>query len=395
MGIVNRRILSFFILLFYSIVLFSPMKVSAEENLPTRVINVVYDDSGSMIRTHQNNVDTWCQAKYSMEVFAAMLGERDTMNVYVMSDYDHGQTSAPPRLSLSGSDGSEANVAKVHNMITAAGNTPFNAVRKAYNDLANASADEKWLVILTDGAFEDGAFTNQQVDEYLSVKDEDINVMFMGMGADAADITASDEKHIYSEKAQNNAQILEKITQICTRIFNSNKLQVDVSSGDFSFDIPMSEIVVFAQGDGVSIDGITDGNGSHISPDKKPVNVRYSETPSSKGYTEFIVDDKLNGYIATFRGDFAPGHYTANVNAAQTVEVYYKPNVEIMLYLVDSEGQEVPYTDGVRSGDYEVKFGFVKAGTNEKVTQSTLLGDVKYDGAISFNHEEEKPCANG
>ena len=50
--------------------------VNADESLPTRVINVVYDDSGSMIKNKNKNVDTWCQAKYSMEVFASMLGEK-------------------------------------------------------------------------------------------------------------------------------------------------------------------------------------------------------------------------------------------------------------------------------------------------------------------------------
>ncbi|MBO7245625.1 MAG: hypothetical protein J6V56_02555 [Clostridia bacterium] len=51
--------------------------VSAETYIPSRVINLVYDDSGSMIRTDGAYVDTWCQAKYAMEVFAAMLGEKE------------------------------------------------------------------------------------------------------------------------------------------------------------------------------------------------------------------------------------------------------------------------------------------------------------------------------
>lgn len=65
---------------------------------PTRVINLVYDDSGSMIETdivdsngntvkYDELVDTWCQAKYAIEVFAALLGDNDTLNVYIMSSY--------------------------------------------------------------------------------------------------------------------------------------------------------------------------------------------------------------------------------------------------------------------------------------------------------------------
>ena len=63
------------ILLFLCVV---PVNVSATTHAPARVINVVYDDSGSMY----SGVDTWCRAKYSMEVFSAMLGDTDKMNVY-------------------------------------------------------------------------------------------------------------------------------------------------------------------------------------------------------------------------------------------------------------------------------------------------------------------------
>ena len=194
------------------------IQAKADEHLPKKVINVVYDDSGSMIE----NVDTWCQAKYSMEVFAAMLGDNDTMNVYVMSDYRNGVT-AGPKLTLEGRNGSANNVSQVHEMITNASSTPFNAVRKAYSDLTESIADEKWLVILTDGEFEDGKFTNAQVDEYLDAKADDIKVMFLGMGPDAAVITTKIEKNIYGEKAENNSEILEKITDICTQIFETNK----------------------------------------------------------------------------------------------------------------------------------------------------------------------------
>lgn len=61
------------ILLFLCVV---PVNVSATTHAPARVINVVYDDSGSMY----SGVDTWCRAKYSMEVFSAMLGDTDKMN---------------------------------------------------------------------------------------------------------------------------------------------------------------------------------------------------------------------------------------------------------------------------------------------------------------------------
>lgn len=59
-----------------------------------------------------------------MEVFAALLGEKDALNIYAMSDYEGGAQPAL-RLMLDGSAGQTANVEKVHGMLTKAGNTPF------------------------------------------------------------------------------------------------------------------------------------------------------------------------------------------------------------------------------------------------------------------------------
>ena len=380
-------IISIFIFLSF---LSHPLNLYAKENAPIRVINVVYDDSGSMIITGGSPVDTWCKAKYSMEVFAALLGNNDTMNIFVMSEFDNvGEVSDSPRLTLTGSSGADNNVKKVHEMITEAGNTPFYSVEKAYENLVYANAEEKWLVILTDGEFEDGAFKSSQVEEYLSHKQDNINVMFLGMGASAASINADEENHIFSEKAETNDQILSKITEISTRIFNSNKLEVDVNTGSFNFDIPMSELVVFAQGEDVHINGIVTGDGQNIGFDKTPVSVRYSEKPSSKGFTDFIVDKGLVGSVATFTGDFDAGDYTVDATGAKTIEIYYKPNVEIMLYLIGEDGNEAAYTEGVRAGDYKIGLGFVKAGTDKRISESRLLGDIRYSAGVQFNGTDD------
>ena len=60
-----------------------PLRTDAyTTNQRSKAIHVVYDDSGSMIRSGGVYLDRWEQAKYAMEVFAAMLEERDSMRVY-------------------------------------------------------------------------------------------------------------------------------------------------------------------------------------------------------------------------------------------------------------------------------------------------------------------------
>lgn len=364
---------------------------AAASAAPARVINVVYDDSGSMIQTGGELVDTWCQAKYAMEVFAALLGENDTMNIYVMSDFDNGKQGAGPKLTLNGSDGQSTNVTKIHSMVTTAGNTPFDSVRKAYSDLAAASADEKWLVVLTDGEFQ-GV---DDIDSYFAQKASDVQIMFLGMGANAAEITANESAGIFFEKAATSQQILNKITGICTRIFNSNRLEVNVSTKKITFDVPMSELVIFAQGANVSIQGITDSDGKNYLSSTLPVTVQYSERAATN-YQDFIVDQNLKGCILTFRDDFPAGSYSLDVSGADTIEVYYKPNVEIAAYLTDSTGSEVTELQNLKAGEYTISFGFVKAGTQERVNQSTLLGDVSYSAVVTNNGvEHETPYSSG
>lgn len=369
----------------------APLRIAAA-GVPDRVINVVYDDSGSMFRTGGRLVDTWCQAKYSMEVFAAMLGEKDQMNIYYMSDYEHG-TSAEPRLQLAGENGAETNVGQVHAEKTVAGNTPFNAVKKAYSDLNTTAANEKWLIILTDGEFQ-GVNGQEGIDDFLAQKSTDINVMFLGMGANAGGITEKPNDGIFYVEAQTSRQILKNVTDICTRVFSSHKLEVNVGAKTVSFDVPMSELTVFAQGANVSIDGIKRDDGTLVRSSRAPVEVKYSECDATN-YSNQPVKDLL-GKIAVFKDDFPAGVYTLDVSGAETVEIYYKTNIEVAAYLTDSQGNEVEDISDLAAGDYTLSFSFVKAGTKERVAESKLLGNISYEAVVTNNGvTHEKLYANG
>ena len=93
----------------------------------------------------------------------------------------------------------------------------------------------------------------------------------------------------------------------------------------------------------------------------------------------------LHGMIATFKDDFPAGDYTVDVSGAETVEIYYKPNIAVAAYLTDSSGQSVTDLSNLPAGEYTISFGFVKAGTSEPVAASTLLGDVSYEAVVTSN----------
>ena len=122
----------------------------ADQTQPrARVINVAYDDSGSM----DNGKKAWCQAHYALEVFANMLGENDVLNVFTMSDAEAGKTV--PCLTIYGSDSAQNRVDQAHAIFSARNSsTPYDVVINAKNHLDVQDPEaEHWLVVLTDGAF--------------------------------------------------------------------------------------------------------------------------------------------------------------------------------------------------------------------------------------------------
>ncbi len=370
--------------------------VNAETAKPTRVINLVYDDSGSMIDNDNGYHDGWCQAKYALEVFAAMLEENDTMNVYAMSDFSYygiDYHAVPPHITLMGQNEASDNVSQVHSMLTDASATPFETVMTAYTDLSEITADEKWLVVLTDGSFT--KFKNEtqvdvpqsEIDAYFAAKDSDVSVMYLTIGSGADTITEDESNDIYLESAVTNTDILSKITEISNRIFDRNRLQVDAANCNFSFDIPMNELIVFAQGKNVKINRIQSQTGAEFTSDGQPVEVKYSEVAALdySNDSNVVVNTNLEGKIAYFTGDFDAGDYMVDASGADTIEIYYRPNVDIAIHLVNSEGTRLSTSDPIPQGTYTLEYGFVKAGTDDMLPQSKLLGTIDFSASVSFN----------
>jgi hypothetical protein len=357
-------------------------------NQLSRAIHVVYDDSGSMIEDGGVYFDRWGQAKYAMEVFAALLEENDVMSVYYMSDFAvAGRVDAPARIAIRGSESAGERVAKIHNTVTPASDTPFDAVAKAYADLRNADASEhrKWLVVLTDGQFNrlNGKNTSDlNVDSFYSqyVRESGINIIHLAMGDDAAVIRADPGRHIYFEHARNSAEILGKITSVCNQIFNRNSLKfTDENRREFSFDVPMLELFVLAQGPDVKVHGIS-GAGSH--GPSETVNVRYSEVAATnfRDNQNVIISRNLTGVVASFR-DIAKGKYSLDVAGAQMVEIYYKPSVTVAIRLY--QGRRAINDQEIPEDRYRIWYGLVDEDGNE--AKSSLLGNVKYEATIQNN----------
>jgi hypothetical protein len=360
------------------------MAQSDTANLRSKAIHVVYDDSGSMIEDDNHiPLNRWGQAKYAMEVFAVMLEKKDSMNVYYMSDFyvtRGGKVDASPRITMTGYESAKDRVKKVHDTITYAYGTPYDAVAKAYADLKNINADDKWLVVLTDGEFnqyegkivKDGSVdVNKLFSQY--VNESGVKIILLAMGDDAEAINPSGR--IYFNQAKSSNEILEKITSICNQIFNRIKLS---NEREFTFDIPVSEFLVFAQGAGVEVNSIK--GGSTFNPNES-VSVRYSER-AALNYDQVRTSPELTGVVSTFQNNFQKGSYRLDITGKPvTVDVYYKPvvNVGIKLY----QGRKEINANNITEGKYQIQFGIIDE--DGKFFESSTLGKVIYEATVQNN----------
>ena len=401
---------------------------------PSRAIHVVYDDSAGMInesgisRTGKY-VDHWAQAKYAMEVFAVMLEEKDTMRIYYMSDFDmkhNGKLDHPPKITIEGKEKpAQSRVENIHKTVSEAWNTPYDTVAKAYDDLKKTTADKKWLVLMTDGEYNqfdgnhktidgipfelENPISNQREDnpavfkivekrvndnfrQY--IKESDVNIIILAMGDDVKTNFKEVRDRIFLKNAIDSNQILGKITEICNQIFNRNRYPDKiVNMREFKFDLPMTELLVFVQGPNVEIKSI---KGDRAYPPNETTDVRNS-TVAATSYP--FNDDpkikipKLTGVLARFR-DIPKGEYSLEyTGVADDVEIYIKPDVNFQIKMYKPDNTEIPVNidrkgqkvfDDIIEGNYRIEFGVLDENGN--FFKPKILTDIKY--TVKVNGKE-------
>lgn len=364
---------------------------TTEGDTASRLINVVYDDSNSMI---MNGSTAWSEAKYSMEILSAMMQEKDTMNIYFMAEFsDSYQSNEALIKNISGaSSQKQANIEKIHNTVSDTGGTYFASIEKAYNDLEDASGyDEKHLVVITDGnAFNDAGGV-KELDKLLkNAKKDGIKVIYLAIGGDQTIRPTLDESDgVYVYRATPNTanyeeSILNKATQMCERIFQ--RPAHGVSGNTLELKIPVSEIVVFAQGLNVNIGDIQGASKSISTAGVTAADVdKASLNPGNRqigGIENIRVADGLTGAVATFTpasGEYiAEGTYTLDITAT-SYTVYYKPCLDVHLKVTDSEGTTVKTGDEVSIGQYTAEYYLTYPKSHPKYGEQVALSGLGID----------------
>ena len=357
-------------------------------------IAVVFDNSGSMY-----NNEGWCRAKYAMEIFASMLDYSggDKLKIYPMWEVTTDGSQPATGGSYAAIEiKNKSDIDKITNLFTVhPSNTPFEPITEAYEDLRKSQASEKWLIVLTDGVFNEekrgqsvGEIDPQTLTQKLeALATNGIKVQYLGFGS-ASELKSNEQKGFYA-KSSNDVSLKDDLVGICNSIFQRSVLTDNRINGHkIELDLSMKNLIVFAQGDDGKIVSLTDENGKEIGITMDSGQRKYSTIKANR-HLDAPVDTTLAGQVMTF-GACAKGTYKLNYSGK--IQIFYEPDVDIKVTLKNSDGVEIDPTSGeLAAGEYTIESAIVDSVTGEDVTSHALMGSsvtlntyVKPSGASQY-----------
>lgn len=382
------RIFSFLASVFLAISLFGAFSINTGASITSKKqksydIAIVFDNSGSMYADQ-----SWCRAKYAMEIFASMLDydNGDSLRIFPMWEVKTDGTTPSPSGNAQESSApiiidSKDDIDKISNLYTiSASGTPFTPVTKAYEYLVSSSASEKWLIVLSDGDF-DGAEENASVlrERLISMATNgDIKIQYLGF-ANAKEIASDAANGMYSKKSSDAGSLMSDLVDICNMIFQRSILPAEYYNGSaLNIDLSMKKVIVFVQGQDAKIESLKKSDGALVPILQESGQRKYSQISVGMYYlTPAIppVDDSLYGEIVTF--DACPkGQYLLNCPGAKNVQIFYEPDVDIRVSLTDETGNSVEASSGgIDAGEYTIRSIIVDGTTDEDVTNHKLMGN--------------------
>ncbi|MBQ3870537.1 MAG: hypothetical protein II777_08310 [Clostridia bacterium] len=383
----KKRILNILtvILICGMILVYMPITASAESLYIRKIVSVVYDDSGSMVGSK------WAYANYAMQAFCGMLNSEDQLYITYMTKagvYNY----EPEKIDLS-SSGIQNSVYSIKNHLDTGG-TPYSAVTKAFDKLKSVDDSnpntQYWLVIITDGDFNDDVYTKKDLEKNFKAyaQTEMPNktkpqVIMLGIGNS---VTVPDEDQsngVYVYKSADASGIIDSMSQMADRISGRTRLKksdikkIDGKTISVSSSIPLLNIAAFVQGSGARIDK------AEIVGEKRDIPITRKAELGYSGYGEdlsggaFLLGDSKNVISA--------GDYTVRFDKEidlDNVIVLYEPALEVRMS-VTLNGKELSDFSELRNsieGDtVSVSYKIFEMGTNNEISPSLMPSGTKFD----------------
>ena len=394
---------------------------SIEKPTKTYDIAVAFDNSGSMYGG--NGPESWCRAKYAMEIFASMLnfGNGDRMTIFPMWYVSTGAepetvSKAVVPVSIEGIEDLQT-ITYMFTPQTDGTGTPFAPVEEAFRFLresdktsAGGQAAEKWLIVLTDGTFNLKTRTDAQAvdftrdelkNRFLKMASKDIKVQYLAIGAGIepeADLSqsSSPESYFFADLAKDTKAVTDQMIEICNRIFERQALPkkfVKSSEHELTLDVSMSNLIVFVAGKDAKVISMKDSQGNDVPFASNSGVRRYSDLKYSNGkhnsndYYNTKVDASLYGQVVAFE-KCPKGVYSLNFSGE--IQVFYEPDIRVDIQVAaDPDGVNViePNREGetktLEEGEYYVFFDLVDNVTGEPVTKNPLVDLKRLETSMS------------
>lgn len=238
------------------------LTVNAESLYIRKIVSVVYDDSGSM-----EMEDKWAYANYAMQTFCGMLNSEDQLYITYMCPSESNPSYEPEEIDLS-SSGIQKSVDKIraHGDV---GSTPYGAVDIAFDKLKNTQDSnantQYWLVILTDGGFNQDSYIKNSFDpEELTDYFEDYvsqpmpngtnpQITYFAIGNSAVRVPAEADKGIYTYSCSQASEIIRTMSEVADKVSGRTRLDkseinlIDSKTVQISSAIPLLNIAVLTQ----------------------------------------------------------------------------------------------------------------------------------------------------
>ncbi len=321
-----------------------------------KIVSVLYDDSGSML-----SGQGYEYALYALQMLMSMLSERDYLVIVPMN------ASTNVEVSLSSADRNAAIQSALGKIPGPSGGTPSTSIGKAVqaltvtdkgfgglknqDNLALAAEDEEyWLIVLTDGGFE-----NNTTEEYIARKMNyytsdypSLNKIYLGVGAAVemqnSTTSANYVPNLYPYKAETSAKMISSMLSISNLLSGRYSLdpQYYTASGstvtvNLPSDYSFKTLSVIAQNCGATLVSAK-YNGNNVSLSNASVITPHSNLASAP-------TNMKNGYSATMVGDpyFLGGTLTLTFSgevSKDNLAILAEPALRLEMYLKKSNGTE-------------------------------------------------------
>lgn len=344
-----------------------------------RNIFVIYDDSGSMKKENR-----YVYANYAMQTLVSLLDKDDKLTIVKMSDYKNNFKNTKEI----NPDNIENELLNIKKTLKAPSNeTPYSSVEYTINKITNDAKkeDSNWLVVITDGKFEDGRplglskieEIKKSINKLIEKTATKPIFLLIGSNEDELNEVKNQEgiilwKEVYGEgeypkvfSAIGEKSIISKIRDIASLVTSKSSKKPNISNKikgnvmELNTALPLNRIIVLQQGDGQC-------NHNKIKEIKSGQVLKFDKNFISSTEEKNILLNASTIPIIAIAGKTINGDIRIEFEdpIKENIDIIYEANAKFNYKMVDNEGNEV-------------KEALIEKEAGEKVKIQAYLMDIE------------------